>query len=376
LAYYFLICLFMSSFFHKWILSILVSVFLLSSIVYAANTIIYVQPQSIWNGDTIAVWWYQDVNDSVFSQRNTIATITGTLNTLSWQVSSMSWQLNGSVSSQWSNYPNNTTPTGIYYPIGNVGIWVMPIFWYKLVVNGDIATKISTNESTAITIWNSTRNWNLYNLSWTDSSSPNAFLIENCPLPWWCTRALTITKDNNIWIWITTPWAKLDINGQVKITDGTQWVGKVLTSDANGFANWTSPLDWIMNNSSQNSWVLPQSAGSTVVTAWGSYDYGSFSVTPWVYMWFVYNCAGQLSYSAGEHWNSLSIVWPSVIYSSSTWSDLNNTPYNTCWIFYTWVVKINTVGVVKLRIDSYHNSVLITPWPTANSFNTTLVKVF
>ena len=39
----------------------------------------------------------------------------------------------------------------------------------------------------------------------------------------------------------SSPVAKLDIIGNVKITDGTQGSGKILTSDANGLASWQTP---------------------------------------------------------------------------------------------------------------------------------------
>jgi len=39
----------------------------------------------------------------------------------------------------------------------------------------------------------------------------------------------------------STPGAALGVNGNVKITDGTQGAGKVLTSDANGLASWQTP---------------------------------------------------------------------------------------------------------------------------------------
>ena len=43
----------------------------------------------------------------------------------------------------------------------------------------------------------------------------------------------------NIGIGILTPGAKLEVAGQVKITGGAPWVGKVLTSDATGLATWS-----------------------------------------------------------------------------------------------------------------------------------------
>ncbi|PHS03712.1 MAG: hypothetical protein COA88_15330, partial [Kordia sp.] len=50
-----------------------------------------------------------------------------------------------------------------------------------------------------------------------------------------------IKNDGNVGIGTDTPGAKLDVAGTVKITDGTQGAGKVLTSDANGLATWAIP---------------------------------------------------------------------------------------------------------------------------------------
>jgi hypothetical protein len=41
-------------------------------------------------------------------------------------------------------------------------------------------------------------------------------------------------------IGVSAPAAVLDIAGIIKISDGTQGAGKVLTSDANGLASWAS----------------------------------------------------------------------------------------------------------------------------------------
>jgi hypothetical protein len=51
----------------------------------------------------------------------------------------------------------------------------------------------------------------------------------------------TLTVNYNGLVGVNTvgiPDAELHVNGQVKINDGTQAEGKVLTSDANGLASW------------------------------------------------------------------------------------------------------------------------------------------
>lgn len=51
----------------------------------------------------------------------------------------------------------------------------------------------------------------------------------------------TTVSTGNIGIGTKTPSAKLDIAGTIKIADGTQGTGKVLTSDADGLASWVTP---------------------------------------------------------------------------------------------------------------------------------------
>jgi hypothetical protein len=54
---------------------------------------------------------------------------------------------------------------------------------------------------------------------------------------------LTILADGKVGISTNAPAAKLDVAGTVKITDGTQGAGKILTSDAAGLASWTATKD-------------------------------------------------------------------------------------------------------------------------------------
>ena len=54
-------------------------------------------------------------------------------------------------------------------------------------------------------------------------------------------RLVTVDQAGAVGIGTTTPGAKLEVVGQVKITGGTPGAGKVLTSDAAGLASWQLP---------------------------------------------------------------------------------------------------------------------------------------
>ena len=56
-----------------------------------------------------------------------------------------------------------------------------------------------------------------------------------------CKRTLLIALlGGNVGIGTANPQAKLDVAGKMRIVDGTEGVGKVLISDANGMASWGS----------------------------------------------------------------------------------------------------------------------------------------
>lgn len=52
---------------------------------------------------------------------------------------------------------------------------------------------------------------------------------------------LVVKTSGNVGIGTTSPGAKLEVNGQVKITGGSPGAGKVLTSDAGGLGSWQTP---------------------------------------------------------------------------------------------------------------------------------------
>lgn len=75
----------------------------------------------------------------------------------------------------------------------------------------------------------------------------------------------SLTWDNvnrRLGIGVATPTARLDILGNIKIADGTQGLGKVLTSDVNGLATWQTPVAGISGSGAANYLTLWSGANS------------------------------------------------------------------------------------------------------------------
>lgn len=119
---------------------------------------------------------------------------------------------------------------------------------------------------------------------------------------------------------------------------------------------------------------FPQAGGTTAVAAGGYYDLTGPNLTAGTYLWILYNCAGQLTYSSGSG-NSIQVVGATVSLSSSTWANLNTFPQSSCGTFYTGVFKTSATGAVSLRVSSYSGSVLVTPGPVNHAFGATAYRI-
>lgn len=73
--------------------------------------------------------------------------------------------------------------------------------------------------------------------SLSDSKNPKNLELENQNGD----KLLTVLNSGNVGIGTASPAATLDIVGKMKITDGHQSAGRVLTSDSNGLASWEIP---------------------------------------------------------------------------------------------------------------------------------------
>jgi hypothetical protein len=158
--------------------------------------------------------------------------------------------------------PASVTASGNYVYVANNGSHTMQIFNASAPSSPSLAGSLSTGlypSSIAVSgnyayVVNAVSN----SLQIFENTCPQQNLIvENGNMVWvspsWQNNNEDIYNANtgNVGIGETNPTAKLDVAGTVKITDGTQGVNKVLTSDVNGLASWqNSELTQLASNSS------------------------------------------------------------------------------------------------------------------------------
>lgn len=133
---------------------------------------------------------------------------------------------------------------------GNVGIGETTAPSYKLDVLHGGSTGIRCRSSNSFSVIdidaqsgdaalrfanNGVNQWNLRNQPSTDN-------FELFELGGGGTRLIVENNTGNLGIGTSTPGARLDVNGQIKIQGGSPADGKVLVSDASGLANWSGAV--------------------------------------------------------------------------------------------------------------------------------------
>ncbi len=88
---------------------------------------------------------------------------------------------------------------------------------------------------------------------------------------------LTIDSAGNVGIGTASPTEKLEVNGQVKITDGSEGAGLVLTSDASGLASWQAAggiteTDPVYSAAPASGITLLQIGNWDTAFGWGDHD--------------------------------------------------------------------------------------------------------
>ncbi len=204
------------------------------------------------------VFWWNALNVNVTGTTN-VAIGYGAYSSLTlWDGNIGIGNLAGSTQTSGSNnlfIGNNTQPNisttasnqlnignWIYGNSGSIGIGVLnPAA--KLDINGTLKIwwwspglgKFLTSDATGIASWT----WLITATSLNITGQALGTTLYYNGTSW-----IASTNIYNTWwavgIGTATPWAKLEINGQIKITGWSPWIGKVLVSDASGLANWQS----------------------------------------------------------------------------------------------------------------------------------------
>ena len=150
----------------------------------------------------------------------------------------------GSLTNDRLNFRTNNAERMVINNVGNVGIGVTnPTS--KLTVNGVFTST-----------WGMAVNTEFISGNWQNVGAGYAGLVQHDissgNMIFWTSpasaaagvsnpinnRVMDLTATGNVGINTPTPTEKLEVNGSIKITDGTQGAGKVLTSDATGKASW------------------------------------------------------------------------------------------------------------------------------------------
>lgn len=155
--------------------------------------------------------------------------------------------------------------------LGNVGIGTIAPN-AKLEINGSAI--IDNGTGTIRFHSNSTANYIQSGLSLTNGSTKDLFFGSI----YGSGSYFTIKSNGNVGVGTTSPNAKLDVNGTVKITDGTEGAGKVLTSDASGNASWqtatTSGAGFtnmqVFSTAGTSSFTVPAGVTKIMVEVWGA----------------------------------------------------------------------------------------------------------
>ena len=167
----------------------------------------------------------------------------------------------------------------------------------------------------------------------------------------------------NVGIGTTSPASKLEVQGAVKIVDGTQGVGKVLGSDAAGLASWkSSDAQSAIAAADVSRGALPIGANCPLG---GSYTTSGVTLQPGIYIYTLYSCAGQLGVTGGPGFNVGQVFLSGTGNASGTFHDFVNSI--SCSHYYTGVIKVTSVASVATIYGSYGGSAFTVPGANAET---------
>ena len=157
---------------------------------------------------------------------------------------------------------------------GNVGIGTTspdrPLTVVAATTTAPILTIRNTNTSTSADVYiGFNRDGSTGSSGWSTGidSTTNDFHISEDADTIGNNVRLCLEAGGNIGIGTTTPDEKLHVAGSIKMVDGNEGVGKVLTSDANGVGAWATPtgtggamfaVSGMENSFNEDRWLIPR----------------------------------------------------------------------------------------------------------------------
>ncbi len=153
---------------------------------------------------------------------------------------------------------------------------------------------------------------------------------------------IDITPSGNLGINVVTPTEKLHIAGSVRIVDGTEGLGKKLTSDATGKGSWAIPASDVIDVQ------LPVLSGSNVPIVYTNYT----TLNKGTYLVTYYNCmpvAPSVNYFlvASAEASAGNVYVPNAF----VWDYVDNKPYTST----PFVMKVTT-ATANVRGRVSHNN--------------------
>jgi trimeric autotransporter adhesin len=233
----------------------------------------------------------------------------------------------GSGGQIWIWVQNPLVPLQVWSTTTPSSMMVQDILGYSSSSAHTFAGGSSYTDGGAISVYGSS--------AWT---YPGAVLLRY----WTWITGFILNNLGNIGIGTSTPWAKLEVAGQVKITGGTPWVGKVLVSDAAGLASWMTPSSGRQvcpgsgtNNTCYGTWALwVNTTGQNNTANWyyalGSNTTGQNNTANWYY-----------ALGNSTAWDENIANWSYALFANITWSyNIANWYYalnsNTTWVGNIW----------------------------------------
>lgn len=153
-------------------------------------------------------------------------------------------------------------------------------------------------------------------------------------------------------------WDYLTINGKLRINDGTQGTGKILTSDASGEASWTNPQSILVYGNNAQSVKLSSMVSTSSYDTWTDIPGATITMTTVHGTFFVFASLtarlDQCSGVAAQHGQAIIDVAVVVDNIQEAWAGAVITDYDS----YNGTVTTGTVafaGIPVVRSTGSHN---------------------